>query len=224
MSMFIQMVYVLPGLVVLPAFVPPDEQRKLVQVSLRDHARQPNETNLDTHYVLPEEGLWNAYLQDRASGSAAETVQPRISLPATDSTHLVAESGPRKLITNEAASKENYATLAAAPTLPYAPSPNVRPVSPAALVPKLRWANIGWYYHWGNKQYDFTRGKTAPNAAYRDVCTRAVQSVPWDRVFADTEATEEWGDEPDWTTWRDSYGMSHLVFYCSTRRLTRSRT
>ena len=203
-----QIIYKPSGLVVLPSFVPPDEQRKLVQISLRDHARHPNETNLDTHYVLPQEGLWNAYLHARETGGQEETVQPRAALPPDTSPHLVAEPGPRKLITNETASKENYATLAAAPTLPYAPSPNARPMSHAALIPKLRWANIGWYYHWGNKQYDFTRGKIAVNPAYRDVCTRAVQAVPWDRVFADkVAALEGWGDEPDWTTWRDSYGM-----------------
>lgn len=178
-----------------------------MQLSLRDHARHPNETNLDTHYILPPQGLWNAYLKARQGADQAETIQPRTSVSPTPSAHIVAEPGPRKLVSNEPASKENYATIATAPTLPYAPSPNARPMSPASLVPKLRWANIGWYYHWGNKQYDFTRGKIVVNAVYRDVCKRAVQAVPWDTVFANQEASEEdWGDEPNWTTWSDSYG------------------
>ncbi|KAJ3520201.1 hypothetical protein NM688_g9197 [Phlebia brevispora] len=196
----------IPGLVVIPSFISPDDQRTLVRVSLRDQAKHPNETNLDTHYMLPEEGLWNAYLKARHDGTSEESIPPRAATSDDQSHYIVAEPGPRKLISNEAASKENYATIAAAPALPYAPSLNAKPMSPTTLVPKLRWANIGWYYHWGSKQYDFTRGKIEVNHAYRDVCRRAVQAVPWSQVFSQDDLTD-WGDEPDWTTWRDSYGI-----------------
>lgn len=188
--------------------MPPSEQRTLVEISLRDHAQHPNETNLDTHYVLPAEGLWNAYVAARANDGHGECIPPRAPSASSESSqYIAADPGPRKLISNEPASKENYASLASAPTLPYAPSPNAKPMYPAALVPKLRWANIGWYYHWGSKQYDFTRGKIAVNPAYRNICKQAVQSVPWSQVFHDSEDTlKDWGDEPDWTTWHDSYG------------------
>ena len=186
----------------------PSEQRKLVQVSLRDHARHPNETNLDTHYLLPAQGLWNAYISHQKTGEDGENIHPRASTSSEEpSQYIAAEPGPRKLISNEASSKDNYASLASTPALPYAPSPNAKSMSPAALVQKLRWANIGWYYHWGSKQYDFTRGKIEVNSAYRSVCKKAVQSVPWSEVFHDRENTiKDWGDEPDWTSWHDSYG------------------
>ena len=195
------------GLVLLPNFVSTDEQRDLVRISLRDHARHPNETNLDTHYILPERGLWHTFLEGKRHGLEAQSVYPRALIPSDPSTHMPIEAGPRQLISNEAASKENLSKLTDTPMLPYAPSPNAKLMSPASLIPKLRWANIGWYYHWGTKQYDFSRGKIPVNPAYRGICTRAVQSVPWDEVFANDPATaEEWGDEPDWRTWHDSYG------------------
>ena len=84
-------------------------------------------------------------------------------------------------------------------------------------MPKLRWANIGWFYHWGTKQYDFTKGKQPVSDAYRIVCKDAVESVHWDEVFR-REDVEGWGEEgPDWHTWRDSYG-EFLRVVCSRSR------
>ena len=108
------------GLVVMPSFVSSSDQRDLVRVSLQDHARHPNETNLDTHYVLPPEGLWNVYLEVRENQGDSALIEPRASLAADDSAHLTAEPGPRKLISNEAASKENYTVIASIPMLPRA--------------------------------------------------------------------------------------------------------
>lgn len=178
--------------------------------SLRDHARHPNETNLDTHYILPQEGLWNVYTQAKGEPEVCQ-VQPRASTSAVPP--ALTESGPRQLISNAPANKDNYAQLAAAPTTPAAPSPNARPCPPDALIPKLRWANIGWYYHWGNKQYDFTRGKISVSDAYSRVCKRVVKSVPWGQVFNyDTEDNGEWRDEPKWDGWAESYGELFGVF------------
>lgn len=196
------------GLVLLPSFVSPEEQRELVQWSLKDHARHPNETNLDTHYILPEEGLWNAYVRSQMETSVPD-VQPRA--PAGGSSEQKSNGGPRQLISNEPASKQNFFKLASAPVAPAPPSPNAHPTSPQSLIPKLRWANIGWYYHWGNKQYDFTRGKIPVSSIFEDVCTRAVKAVPWNDVFNGVSQDDsEWGDEPRWNSWAESYGGSHI--------------
>lgn len=192
------------GLVILPSFVCPEEQRALVRWSLKDHARHPNETNLDTHYILPDEGLWTAYGRTRNDAAEIRQVQPR----ASTSTTTIPVPGPRQLISNEPASKENYTELASASAVPAPPSPNARPSPPDALIPKLRWANIGWYYHWGNKQYDFTRGKIPVSEIYSGVCKDAVKAVPWERVFeSHVQNPEDWGDEPKWDSWAESYGM-----------------
>ncbi|RDX52669.1 hypothetical protein OH76DRAFT_1399912 [Lentinus brumalis] len=205
-----------PGLVLLPSFVPHDEQRRLVRWALRDHARSPNETNLDTHYVLPRQGLWNDYLRVRKGEMQDVEVIPRAVLqtptPATaEATPEYTQTqavppGPRQLISNEPASPDNYAELARTPKLPAPPSQTLRPVPTSSLISKLRWANIGWYYHWGTKQYDFTRGPGEIAGLVRRVCKRAVEQIPWARVFAGGEGEDGWGNGgPDWMHWKDTY-------------------
>ncbi|PIL30517.1 hypothetical protein GSI_07217 [Ganoderma sinense ZZ0214-1] len=200
-----------PGLVLLPSFVPHHEQRRLVRWALRDHARDPNETNLDTHYLLPQDGLWSRYLRIRTGVCEDTDVLPRASqdvdpLP-TPMTSEAEAPGPRKLIANDPASADNYQTLANTPKPPAPPSQSLHPAPVSSLVPKLRWANIGWYYHWGTKQYDFSRGPGEISSLVTVVCKRAVGRIPWEQVFGDTTGNEaDWGPAgPDWTEWKETY-------------------
>ncbi|OBZ75919.1 Alpha-ketoglutarate-dependent dioxygenase alkB, partial [Grifola frondosa] len=196
-----------PGLVLLPSFISPDEQRDLVWWALCDQARCPNETNLDTHYVLPEEGLWNKFLQVRSSACDDEVVLPRaLADPSASQAVKVSEPpGPRKLVSNEAVDKHNYLTLTSAEKLPPAPSASLRPVTTSSLIPKLRWANIGWSYHWGTKQYDFTKGRGDISSKVRNICKRAVELVRWDEVVQGTNEDHIWGEESDWALWDSTY-------------------
>jgi alkylated DNA repair protein alkB homolog 1 len=168
-----------------------------VRWALRDHARHPNETNLDAHYILPDEGLWNA----RLNSSDASLVKTRPYIP--DSPYE--SSGPRQLISNTPADPANFKAMLHSPKPPPTPSPTVSSASPAALISKLRWANIGWSYHWGSKQYDFAKGKGSVDEEIRSVCKRAVRSVNWKEVFGQSDE-EGWGDE-HWRTWHETYGI-----------------
>ncbi|KAL4076950.1 hypothetical protein V8B97DRAFT_1915142 [Scleroderma yunnanense] len=189
------------GLVLLPSFVSPQVQHTLVRWALRDHARHPNETNLDAHYVLPPEGLWNAHL----ASLSTDTQLPLIVPKASECTTGTSTAGPRALTANDAASKTNLLSLQALPKPPPDPSPTVHACTPSELVPKLRWANIGWSYHWGTKQYDFPKGRGHVDARLRDLCRHAVNSVPWEKVFGEGEGSVEgWGDD-DWRTWNETY-------------------
>ncbi|KAF8163250.1 hypothetical protein B0H34DRAFT_694678 [Crassisporium funariophilum] len=191
----------IPGLVILPSFVSCEKQRDLVRWSLARHARSPNETNLDTHYLLPKDGLWNAWLRTRNEHDQDYQVQPR----AAGSQYAQYEpAGPRKLVNNTPASPESFQETSTLPKLPQAPSSTVQPTSISALIYKLRWANIGWYYHWGTKQYDFTKGPGSIDDELRSICKSAVKSVDWEKVHGSTDA--DWGpDGPDWTTWNQTY-------------------
>ncbi|KAI0048536.1 hypothetical protein FA95DRAFT_1490649 [Auriscalpium vulgare] len=184
----------IPGLVILPGFLTATKQRELVRYCLREHARHPNETNLDTHYLLPPEGLWNA--------DPTLLISPRAPPDPSTST----SPGPRQLIANTPASPTTFHTLAATPKPPAVPSPTVPSLAARALLPRLRWANIGWFYHWGTKQYDFARGREPVGGVLREVCRDAVRSVPWGEVFREGETQSGWGKAgPDWGTWEESY-------------------
>jgi alkylated DNA repair protein alkB homolog 1 len=205
LCLHLQRISIVPGLVLLPSFVSPGEQRDLVRWSLRDQARYPNDTNLDIHYHLPKDGLWNAYLHAQKHETIETLVLPRF---ASQDQPIPAEvSGPRKLIDNIPVAPDNFLSLSAYPKGPAIPSPTAQASPPSALVPKLRWANIGWSYHWGSKQYDFSKGRGVVEPRVRELCKRAVATVPWERVFGEPEDASAWGDGgPDWMTWDDTYG------------------
>ncbi|KAI0831750.1 hypothetical protein BC628DRAFT_1349622 [Trametes gibbosa] len=198
-----------PGLVLLPAFISPTEQRRLVRWALCKQAKHPNETNLDTHYVLPPDGLWNRYMRVRAGLLEDTEVPPRASFQdAQCQPNGGTEVGPRKLISNAPASPANYLELVTTPKPAAAPSQSLCPVPTSNLIRRLRWANIGWYYHWGTKQYDFTRGPGEIAPLVRDLCKGVVQSIPWDRVFDEGQehVTMEGGEGgSDWMDWKTTY-------------------
>ena len=201
-----------PGFVYLPNLLSHQKQRDLVRWSLKDHARHPNETNLDTHYILPEEGLWNAHLRSRDPSFDVPDIQPKASAPGTDlTTYMPLPGGPRQLISNAAASTTNVRSLTqvAAAQSPMAPSPTAVATSPSKLLPKLRWANIGWFYHWGTKQYDFTRGKIDVAPDIKSLCQSIVRAVDWRRVFGGLHLED---DPEDWGAWSETYGT--VVFFC----------
>ncbi|KAI0293455.1 hypothetical protein BC826DRAFT_384472 [Russula brevipes] len=191
----------IPGLVILPSFVSEDAQRNLIRWSLCEHARHPNETNLDTHYLIPTPGLWSTFLH-----SPETIVQPRA--PSLPTSPLPDTPGPRHLISNTPASSATFSLLMNTPRHPPAPSAHAQPLSTAELLPRLRWANIGWSYHWGTKQYDFTREVQPVGEPLRKVCIEVVRSIRWHDVFGplDAEPLDGWGDDgPDWQTWKETY-------------------
>lgn len=202
-----------PGFVYLPNLLSRRKQRDLIRWSLKNHARYPNETNLDVHYILPQEGLWNAHLRSRDSGSDVPDVQPRASAPDIDlAAYVPSPVGPRRLVSNVAASTDNVRnlTLNAAAQQSMAPSSNVTAMSPSNLLLKLRWANIGWFYHWGTKQYDFTRGKVDVAPEIKFLCQSIVRAVDWRQVF---EGLHFENDAENWETWSDTYGTVILSLF-----------
>ena len=190
--------YLISGLVVLPAFVDPDRQRELIRWALCKQARD-NETNLHAHYHLPEQGLWNAHL-DAQLLSEEITVQPK-GTPSGEQHN----QGPRQLVDNTEASPETFNLIMSTPKPPQSPSGTLEPTSASALMYKLRWVNIGWFYHWGTKQYDFTRPRAPVDRIVKDLCQDAVGAVDWDQVFMGSE--NEWNElGPEWKTWDETYG------------------
>ena len=91
-----------------------------------------------------------------------------------------------------------------------APSIHAQPLSATELIPRLRWANIGWFYHWGTKLYDFTREVQPVGEPFRRICIEVVHSISWHDVFggSDVESLGGWGDDgPDWQAWEETYGQ-----------------
>ena len=209
------------GLVILPGFVRPDEQRTLIKSCLRDHARFPNETNLDIHYNVHPPGIWSPWekhWRHKRTGMGCASDDVVISPKATSSP-LPTQPEPtsakgslgRPLINNPPASITDLPALLSTPKLPPIPASTAPPLPPSQLLYKLRWANIGRSYHWGTKSYDFSKHLGPFPEDIRAVCRRAVQSVPWTNVWGDATCDQDWGEEADtWRDWHDSYGRCPL--------------
>lgn len=79
------------------------------------------------------------------------------------------------------------------------------------LIFKLRWANIGWFYKWGTKQYDFSMGRVKVGEPVKSICKEIVQSIDWNEVFGRTdllsmERQSNCETDSSWRDWETSYG------------------
>jgi alkylated DNA repair protein alkB homolog 1 len=88
------------------------------------------------------------------------------------------------------------------------PSSTVSPLPLSCLINKLRWSNIGHFYHWGTKSYQFDRELVPIPCDIKNTCQRAVINVQWSDVWKDGAGLEsgEWEmDKPDWDRWPETF-------------------
>lgn len=194
-------VLTIPGLVYLPNYLNEHDQKRMIKLSLRDIPAPPNRNSLDAHYKIPTEGLWHHY----AANTKTDVAVPRAATePPREMPSYYAPSGERPLINNQPSTFEALKQIAREHNPEIPPSPTVKPLNGERAMYKLRWTNIGHYYHWGLKQYDFsvrdpqTAGPIAIPQPVAQVCKGAVEAIPWQRTCV-AEAAEEWkkGYKPD---------------------------
>jgi alkylated DNA repair protein alkB family protein 1 len=182
-----------------------EEQRKLIFFALSDYTRF-NETNLHAHYNLPD-GLW----QQHASKSNA-LIYPNAQLVSPSTRYAQEEPGPRKLVNNkpgELAVLHSH-TLG---KLPPPPSTQAQPATASELVLRLRWANLGYLYHWGSKSYDFSKPTYPVPELIRLLSEQVVQEIDWSDVWSDSHA---WIDgEAEWQSWGSQFCKCILSFLLS---------
>lgn len=177
----------IPGLIVIPNPFTPAAERAVIRACLSEYSKAPNRSNLDTHYVMPDEGLWKLH-QQRSQ-----------------------ECIPRKPKTQDAASQPPLASQpqrrvkacddAFRPDLDV-PKPDPQPaetvplLTPSELLYKLRWVTLGYQYHWPTKTYHFDRRFPIPDLVHSLSCAavKAVEGVgyaDWKNTYkADDYAPE----------------------------------
>ncbi|KAJ3217205.1 hypothetical protein HDU67_008334 [Dinochytrium kinnereticum] len=147
-----------PGLVYIPNPFTNSAQVDIITHCLRDWARHPNVTNLDTHYFLPSEGLWNAHekqQRDFKRGIADTAIlERRINTEENGGLYEETQQYPPQNKT-----PSNVSIDIDPPT---SPTPNLVPVKVSDGVRKLRWASIGLQYHWATKEYHTSRNAPIP--------------------------------------------------------------
>ena len=169
-----------PGAILIPNALSSVVQRRLVKECLRETARPPNVSNLDTHYALPEHGIWNAHEED-IRRHAPTLVQPRHVHTSSDQADGSNGTG-RSLTQNEPGS---LASLDDVPKTAPAASSTVVAQTASELLYKLRWTNIGLLYHWSTKSYHFEHvlGSSSDDvvrvpASLAAISRQLLQSIP----------------------------------------------
>jgi len=118
------------------------------------------------------------------------------------------DSGKRELVNNAPASVENFEEMREVPKPAPTPSNTTSTVPLSEILPKLRWSNIGHFYHWGTKSYEFDRKYIPIPDDIRDICQDAVNSLKWGEVWKDgaDHKSGDWGaDGPDWMDWHETF-------------------
>ncbi|TNY22356.1 hypothetical protein DMC30DRAFT_411045 [Rhodotorula diobovata] len=181
----------IPGLVFFPRILPEALQRALVVETLQ-HARRPNLTQLDKLYDLPSEGLWNAW----TTGKGEEVVERTADAAAVGPGVTAGPSAAANALGLEGATK----------TAPKGAEPAQGAVTVRDLLPKLRWANVGWFYDWTTKRYEFDRGFVSLPPLVHLCCRALARQTPWQHVFSNDKPSSLSGKaSPDWRRWKDVY-------------------
>ncbi|GAA5852870.1 hypothetical protein JCM5353_001226 [Sporobolomyces roseus] len=184
----------IPGLVFFPSILPQPLQRSLVVESLQN-ARQPNVTSLDPHYKLPEEGLWNAWLEGKVDDSV-ESIQFRPSTPSLYDADRLLKTDVASPTTSLESSRANTPELE-----------TKKEIAVRNLVPKLRWSNVGYHYNWTTKLYEFDRPFVPIPPLMLRCCQALVKSMRWEHVFNDMADDENRNrtTKRDWEKWNTNY-------------------
>lgn len=138
----------------------PQAQRRFIRECLSVYARAPHTSNLDTHYQLPAEGLWQLYEREQRgeiSENDPEYYVPRKPKKKTDDQPVQQQ---RRLLT---ACDENFRPDLNQPKPDPLPSETVPILPPSQLLKKMRWVMLGYQYHWPTRTYHFDRRYKMPD-------------------------------------------------------------
>ncbi|KAI9477842.1 MAG: hypothetical protein EXX96DRAFT_595453 [Benjaminiella poitrasii] len=173
-----------PGLVIIPNAFTPKAQRHLIQQCLSKYPRAPNTSNLHTHYVMPETGLWPLY--EAQEKGVLKSKDPDFFVPKK----AIIDSGDSSSSDEEeektpafpTACSDNFKPVIQEPKPDPLPAPGVPLLPPSELVRKLRWITLGYQYHWPTKTYHLDRRYPFPNdvAELTKAVVTAVEGVGYD--------------------------------------------
>jgi alkylated DNA repair protein alkB family protein 1 len=131
--------YVFPGyagVIFIPNAVPIPVQKHFARRSLSDYAKPPNYSNIDAHWEIPAEGLWQPHLKT----APAHSFQTSNEADSRDSVIIPLKTKPPNdptLNTYDAAT----------------PPVHLTPLSASQLLMRLRWCTLGYQYYWATKTY-----------------------------------------------------------------------
>ncbi|CAO3686307.1 unnamed protein product [Umbelopsis ramanniana] len=159
------------GLIFIPNPFTESAQRQLIYNCLQKYTQAPNSSNLDAHYEIPAEGIWNSYTNSlqRASNEDGDEFLIKRKISSNNGQKITESADPYDTPPtsgqqNKSTVKEpsNIETELDSKASPHAASELLHP---SELVRKLRWVSLGYQYNWSEKSYFFDRPIPVPEEA-----------------------------------------------------------
>ncbi|BEI80096.1 hypothetical protein CcaverHIS002_0106250 [Cutaneotrichosporon cavernicola] len=191
------------GCVLIPGHFDTAAQEALLTASLAEYTRPPNPLSLDTHYALPinmfelyasapDRPVLPRHLELDEDERASRTEEAQ----RTAGTRPLIETAPAFTMGFDEVKRRNATWTGDAMSL------KAGTKSVGALMKEIRWANLGWVYQWSTKSYDFSTDTPIPFPPdLAKQCREVVNIVPWDQVYAGTEAE----NTPNFAAWSEDY-------------------
>lgn len=181
------------GLIVIPNAFSPEAQRRLIRRCIRDYARPPNTSNLDTHYVVPSSGLWELH-EKQVRGEC----DPKYCIPKKSDKQKEQDKRCDDDSVEQKACADNFNPKINVQKADPPPADTVPELPPSKLIYKMRWVTLGYQYHWPTKTYHFDRRYAMPDDVSeitREVVT-AVEDIgygDWKNVYRGSDFKAEAG-------------------------------
>ncbi|RHZ77078.1 hypothetical protein Glove_186g49 [Diversispora epigaea] len=190
-----------PGFIFIRNPFTPEAQKYIIKRCLKDFAKYPNKSNLDTHYALPKEGIWKLHekvYNGQLNENDSEFYVPLKAFVKEENTEQYNNDDVDESLNiqdnqdvnnqcnnhnnnnrcnnnnnnnNNQCNNNNNNLEKSEPS----PSPTVPILSPSELMRKLRWITLGYQYHWPTKTYHLDRQLKFPQDI--DNLTTAVVKV-----------------------------------------------
>jgi alkylated DNA repair protein alkB family protein 1 len=145
---------IIPGIVLLRSYIDTETQANIIKSCLTDYAKLPNLTNLDSHFEVPVDGIFNTYCKNKQL-----LIQPRQFETSTQTIYDQA--------------KPEYKLLIDPPTDPIR---NKKPICISKVLNRLRWVTLGYQYNWTAKTYFFDRSPPFPSYIH-SIVTKILHTV-----------------------------------------------
>ncbi|KAF0511022.1 Alkylated DNA repair protein alkB-like [Gigaspora margarita] len=163
----------LPGFIFIRNPFTPDAQKNVIKRCLKDFTKHPNISNLDTHYILPKQGLWELY--EKVFNNILDENDKECFIPLK-ATSTNKNSDMRYTDDDDESPKSTKLTTINKDKPDPSPSPTVSILPPSQLIRKLRWITLGYQYHWSTKSYHFDRRFQFPQDI-NDLTTAVVKAI-----------------------------------------------
>ncbi|KXN69550.1 hypothetical protein CONCODRAFT_7959 [Conidiobolus coronatus NRRL 28638] len=167
----------IPGLIVIPNPFSNRAQRGLISACTRVYSKPPYVSNLDTHFTVPANGVWDVYERGHLMQITTDDPDYYIPLkldPSKVNDTIKSGSGLKNIETSTATEGFKYNGLNDRNVL--IKHSNLKLLPPDQIIRRLRWITFGYQYHWPSKEYICDENHKVP-VEFSNLCDAVVKSV-----------------------------------------------